>query len=210
MTEIELRRTVTDLAEHYAKSGAIFEWSPGLEKMIKTYNDHLPLARNYKYVKDGGWCMLFVSDLFIETGLADIMQTEVGPYEAMKADKEAGRFRKPLEYIPQPGDIIYFYYQDKDASGKVINAWYHVAIVTNADANVIYTTEGNVQHRLLMLAHTPDDPTIAGFGVPDYASKIRPTIDGVIIPPVPAETGIYNFAAVNNGKNIELLWIKKK
>ena len=102
------------------------------------------------------------------------------------------------------------YYQDKDARGKVINSWYHVGIVTNADANIIYTTEGNVQDRVLMLAHKPDDPTIAGFGVPDYASKIRPTVDGVIIPPVPAETGIYYFTAVNNGKNIELLWTKKK
>lgn len=44
MTEIELRRTVTDLAEYYAKSGAIYEWSAGLNKLISVYNDHLPLA----------------------------------------------------------------------------------------------------------------------------------------------------------------------
>lgn len=208
MTELELRRTVTDLAEHYA-AGNIYEWSAGLEKMIRTYNEHLPLARNYKYVKEGGWCMLFCSVLYIETGLADLIQTEVGPWEAMQADKEAGRFREPRTYIPQPGDLVYFYYQDKDVTGKVINSWYHVAVCTNADENVIYTTEGNVQDRVLMLAHRPDDPTICGFCAPDFASKIRPEIDGLTIPPLPDATGIYMLSGAVNGKSKELLWIRK-
>ena len=208
MTEIELRRTVTQLAEHYAQSGAIYEWSAGLDKMIRTYNEHIPLARNYKYVKEGGWCMLFVSDLFIETGLSDIMQTEVGPWEAMQADKAAGRFREPKTYIPLPGDIIYYYYQDKDASGKKI-AWYHVGLVTNADDTIIFSTEGNVQDRVMMLAHKPDDKTIAGFCVPDYASKIRTDINGLPVPAVPDETGVYVLSAVNNGKKTAYSWIKK-
>lgn len=208
MTELELRRAVTSLAEHYANAGTIYEWSAGLDKMIRTYNDHLPLARNYKYVKEGGWCMLFVSDLFIETGLADIMQTEVGPWEAMQADKAAGRFREPKTYTPQPGDLIYYYFTDTDASGKKIG-WYHVGLVTNADKNIIFTTEGNVQDRVVMMAKHPDDKAIAGFCCPDYASKIRTEIDGLPVPPIPDETGIYFMTANNNGVTKTLSWMKK-
>lgn len=208
MTELELRRTVTDLAEYYAKGGAIYEWSAGLNKLIRVYNDHLPLARNYKYVKEGGWCMLFVSALYIEAGLSDLIQTEVGPWEAMQADKKAGRFREP-GYIPKPGDLVYYYYQKKDAAGKVVDSWYHVGICTNADNSVIYTTEGNVEDRVLMLAHDPADPTIAGFCAPDFASKIRPQIDGLTVPPIPDETGTYTLSANNNGSEKWLSWTRQ-
>lgn len=204
MTENELRRLVTDLAEHYAESGSIYEWSAGLDKLIKLYNEHQPLARGYKYKKDGGWCMLFVSVLFIETGLSDLIQTEVGPWEAMQADREAGRFREP-GYIPKPGDLIYYYYKDKDAAGKV-NAWYHVGVVTNADANIIYSTEGNVQDRVLMLAHKPDDKTIAGFCAPDFASKVK---KDVTLPELPQKAGTYTLKALvtEPGKG-EVTWQK--
>lgn len=208
MTEMELRRMVTDLAEHYAKSGTIYEWSAGLDKLIKVYNEHQPLARGYKYKKDGGWCMLFASVLFIETGMADLIQTEVGPWEAMNADKKAGRFRERGDYIPKPGDLVYYYYQTKDASGKVIDAWYHVAVCTNADSTVIYTTEGNVEHRVMMLAHVPTDKSIVGYCAPDFASLVKQETILPNMPAVPEAFGTYTPKAVRSRDGLRYEWRK--
>lgn len=211
MTEMELRRIITNLAEHYAKSGTIYEWTAGLNKMIKEYNEHKPLARNYAYKKEGGWCMLFASVLYIESGMADLIQTEVGPWEAMQADKAAGRFRRAGEYVPKPADLIYYYYETKDAAGKVIDAWYHVGVVTNADSSVIYSTEGNVENRVMMLKHDPADRTIAGFCAPDFASLVEKELEDLplILPPLPDESGIYTLQGLVSGDMKEVTWTKK-
>ena len=76
------------------------------------------------------------------------------------------------------------------------------------DQSVVFTTEGNVSDRVLMLAHDPADPTIVGFCAPDFASKIRPQIDGLTVPPIPDETGTYNLTANNNGEEKWLAWKK--
>ena len=208
MTEMELRRQITDLAEYYAKSGSIFEWSPGLDRLIEKYNSHKPLARNYAYKKEGGWCMLFASVLYIETGMANLICTEVGPWEAMQADKKAGRFREAGTYVPKPADFIYYHYEKKDAAGKVIDSWYHVGVVTNADASVIFSTEGNVDDRVLMLAHDPADRTIEGFCAPDFASLIKPDKQ-LILPDLPDASGIYTLQGLVNGSGEkEVVWRK--
>lgn len=203
MTEIELRRLVTDLANHYCEIGT-YEWNPTLNKLIDTYNDHKPLTRNVKYKPDiGGWCGLFVSDMFILNGMADLIVTEVGAYEFMANAKKVDQWKPRGTYIPKPGDIIVYAYQTtKD--GKPYTQ-YHVGIVTNADASIIYTTEGNVQQRVLMKATKPDDKTILGFWAVDYASLVVPEPD---IPVVPAAAGTYTLKGIRSTGGVRYEWRK--
>lgn len=207
MTENELRRMVTGLAEAYANSGKVYEWSDELNRLIDVYNNHEPLTRGIAYKPSlGGWCALFVSDLFIETDLADLMVTEIGAYEMMANAKAWGQWKARGTYIPKPGDIIVYAYQTtKD--GKPYTQ-YHTGIVTNADSTIVYTTEGNVQDRVLMLAHSPSDKTILGYWAIDYASKAN-EMNAVLteIPVPPKKNGTYTLQAVVANNATTLKWV---
>lgn len=208
MTESELRNQVASLAEQYAISGKIYEWSEGLERLIDIYNDHRPLTRGIAYKPSlGGWCALFVSDLFIETNLSELIVTEIGAYEFMVNAKAAGCWKPRGTYIPKRGDIVVYAFQAvKD--GKEYTQ-YHVGLCTNASAkdNIIYTTEGNVQDRVLMLAHQPSDKTILGYWAVDYASAVTPdTISVSELPAPPKRNGTYTLTAVVSNNATTFKW----
>ena len=168
MTEMELRRLVTDLAEHYAEMH-VAEWDPTLMKMIDIYNAHTPLARNIKYYPDlGGWCMLFVSVLYIQTGLAKLIHTEIGPWECMQEAKKRGRFRKPEEYVPAPGDLIFYHWECTDEGDCV--AWSdHVGIVVGTAGDFIKVIEGNYGDAVGYHTIWVDHQEVRGYGLPKYS-----------------------------------------
>lgn len=185
MTEKELRMLVVNMANHYAEIGTV-EGGPTCNKLIEIYNEHKPLARGVKYSYDiGGWCGVFVSDMFILTGLSSLIVTECGAWEFKDNARKAKQWKARGTYIPKSGDIIVYSYRAYKQDGTAYTQ-YHVGIVTNADASVIYTTEGNVSDRVLMLRHDPDDKTIEGFWSVDYASLVQQDPEGI-----PAEPGTY-------------------
>lgn len=206
MTENELRDKVASLAEQYAISGKIYEWSEGLERLIKIYNDHRPLTRGIAYKPSlGGWCALFVSDLFIETDLSNLIVTEIGAYEMMANAKAWNQWKPRGSYIPKRGDIIVYAFQTtKD--GKPYTQ-YHTELVTSADSSVINTTGGNVQQRVMMMAHKPDDKTILGYWAVDYASAATPdSISVSELPAPPKKTGTYKLTAVVSNNATTFKW----
>lgn len=211
MTEQEARDKVAGFAEDCARSGNIYTGSAGLQELIDIYNDHRPLARGLEYSYNlGGWCELFADVCFIATDEADIITTEIGPWEAMQAAKKAGIWKPRGSYTPKRGDKIYYAYQQKDADGKDYTQ-FHVGMVTNASAslNVVYSTEGNVKQRVLMLEHRMDDKTILGYIAPDFASLATKEIPAQTIPPLPAQNGTYTLDGVVSNNKAELRWVKK-
>lgn len=194
MTERELRMLVVDMANHYAEIGTV-EGGPTCNKLVDIYNNHQPLARGVKYSYDiGGWCGVFVADMFILTGLSDLIVTECGAWEYKDNARKAGQWKAKGSYIPKSGDIIVYSYQAYKPDGKAYTQ-YHVGIVTNADANIVYTTEGNVADRVQMLAHQPNDKTIEGYWAVPYDKKVV-VEEG--IPAIPKEQGEYSLRAVRN------------
>ena len=170
MTERELRMLVVDMANHYAEVGTV-EGGPTCNKLVQIYNEHKPLARGVVYSYDiGGWCGVFVADMFILTGLSGLIVTECGAWEYKDNARKAGQWKPRGSYEPKSGDIIVYSYKAYK-EGKSYTQ-YHVGIVTNASLkdNVVYTTEGNVADRVQMLRHEPDDRTIEGYWAVDYAS----------------------------------------
>lgn len=204
MKEIELRRLVTDLANHYAAIGTT-EWNPTLKKLIEIYNDHRPLTRGVVYDPSiGGWCGLFVSDMFILNGMAGLIVTEVGAYEFMANAKKKDQWKPRGSYVPQAGDIIVYAF-DRTVGGKTFTQ-YHVGIVTNADSKVIYTTEGNVNRSVVMKAVDPADKTILGFWAVDYKSIVLP--DPTEIPVIPGKVGTYTLKGIRSTGGSRYEWRK--
>lgn len=214
MTENELRDLIARTAEEDAQRGDVFEWSEKLNELIALYNSYPNIGRGIKYSPSlGGWCMLYVSTLFIRNGLGDIIQPEIGAYEPMKNAKLSGNWReRESDYMPKRGDIIHYAFPRKTDTGTEYTQ-YHVGIVTNCgtDGNgetVIFTTEGNVENRVLMRACTNwrSNKDIDGFIVPEYEKAATKTVE---LPPLPKEKGVYGLKAIIDNKSV-IEWRKEK
>lgn len=205
MTENELRRKVTTIAENYARAGNVITGSAALQKIIDIYNAHKPLARNLPYSYSlGGWCELFADTCFIEAGVSELITTEIGPWEAMQAAKKDGIWKAKGAYDPKPGDKIYYAYEKPEGGVQ-----FHVGIVTNASAaeNIVYSTEGNVESRVMMVAHKPTAKEILGYIAPDYASLATPDLIPVSeLPAPPSKTGTYSLKAVVSNNKTTYKW----
>ena len=215
MTENELRDLIARTAEEDAQAGNIYEWSSGLKELIELYNNYPNIGRGIKYTPSlGGWCMLYVSTLFIRNGLGDIIQPEIGAYEPMKNAKLSGNWReRTSDYTPKRGDIIHYAFPRTNEKG-IEYTQYHVGIVTNCGTtatgeSVIYTTEGNVENRVLMRGCTNwrTNKDIDGFIIPDYEKAASVIVE---LPPLPKENGFYSLGCVVQDKQADIYWRKEK
>ena len=119
------------------------------------------------------WCAVFGSVIAMEQNLTDIIPVECSCEQQIKLFSNAGRWIETDLYLPKVGDYIFYdwdYVTKKDSRG-----WSdHVGIVVKTVGPVIQVIEGNkddaVAYRYLFI----NDPTIRGYGVPDYAELLFP------------------------------------
>lgn len=82
---------------------------------------------------------------------------------------------------PQKGDLIFFKWKNSTAKN-----WSHVGIVTGADANFVYTVEGNNGDRVRNVRYPLNHSEIKGYGIPNYRNNPlkfpAPTISSTDIP----------------------------
>lgn len=135
--------------------------------IIDTYNAHEPLAQGYPVKYDDEWCATFVSAMAIEQGLTDIIPTECSCERQINLFKKLDCWVEDDDYVPLPGDIIYYRLGNTD-SGDCTKWANHVGIVIGTCDGKIRVIEGNnggvVAYRTLPV----DDPIIRGFAVPDF------------------------------------------
>jgi hypothetical protein len=139
------------------------------KKIIDIYNNHRPLARGYKVKHTDAWCATFVSACAIKCGYTDIIPTECGCDEMIKLFKKLNSWVENDSYIPKPGDIIFYDWQD-NGIGDNIGAADHVGIVENVINNVIVVIEGNKNNAVERREIQINGRYIRGFGVPKYTS----------------------------------------
>ena len=139
------------------------------KKIIDTYNNHKPLARGYKVKYTDAWCATFVSACAIKCGYTDIIPTECGCDEMIKLFKKLNSWVENDSYIPKPGDIIFYDWQD-NGIGDNIGAADHVGIVENVINNVIVVIEGNKNNAVERREIQINGRYIRGFGIPKYTS----------------------------------------
>ena len=112
----------------------IQEGGPEHRAIIESYNSHKPLARGYAVKLSDAWCMVFISDLFIECGAVPALgTTECGCEEYLQAAKARGM----CVSAPVRGDLILY---DWDGSGRAS----HVGLVVSVDKDgYMEVIEGN-------------------------------------------------------------------
>lgn len=166
--EAALRMQTVAAAETYLGSQ---ESDGSHKKIIDLYNSHEPLALGYQVQYTDSWCATFVSAVAIEQGLTDIIPTECGCERQIGLWMELGRWEERDSYVPKPGDLIYYDWQEikpGDCTG-----WSdHVGMIVGIKWPFLKVIEGNkddsVAYRILPANYI----SIRGFGLPDYGSKL--------------------------------------
>lgn len=166
MTENEIRQTV--IAN--AKAWLGFKESNGSHRVIiDTYNNHKPLAVGYKVKYTDAWCATFVSAVAIKSGLTNIIPTECSCVRQIELFKKLGRWMENDAYVPKPGDIIYYDWQDNGV-GDNVGVADHVGIVESVSGNIIKIIEGNRNDSVAYREIAVNGRYIRGYGIPDYKS----------------------------------------
>lgn len=144
------------------------------------------------------WCAMFVSFCLNYAGIPERdfprearcirwkeILTYIGAYE-----------RNDGEYLPRPGDLIFFDWSEKDRPD-------HVGIVESVDEDSIYVIEGNSEARVRQVRYERSEKTIIGFVDTSYlmyrARGMEVPEDGeeYVLPTIP-EGGITGKAKGSN------------
>ena len=124
------------------------------------------------------WCAAFVSACAQVLGLTKTVFPECGCIPMINLYKQHGRWMEDDAYRPQPGDVIFYDWEDSGV-GDNVGASDHVGLVTGVDGGVISIIEGNCGNAVRYTARKINSRYIRGYGLPDYASMA----DGIEEPP---------------------------
>ena len=180
MTEIELRQKVVSTALAWLGTK---ENTAKHQEMLDIYNAQRPLPRGTRMLAYWPWCAAFVSTVSLQCGLRDIMPTECGCPVMVRLYQEIGRWVEDDAYIPSPGDVIFYDWQDT-GYGDNVGHPDHVGIVLDCDGNNMTIIEGNNANAVNKRVLAVNARFIRGFGIPDFASKS----DGAEPQPAPEPT----------------------
>ena len=109
------------------------------------------------------WCATFVSWCANECGYIDagiIPKFAACESQGIVWFKERGLWQDP-GYVPAPGDIIFFDWEQDGHSD-------HVGIVESVEGEVVHTVEGNTSNSVARRSYRLDSNSICGWGTPMY------------------------------------------
>ena len=175
MTENQLRSNVVSVMKGW------LGWSEAngkFKRIIDIYNDHKPLARDYKVKYTDAWCATAVSAAFIKAGLTDIGFTECSCNCMIALYKVKGRWEEKDSYVPKIGDIIMYDWQDNGVGDNVGSAD-HVGLVTAINGTNLTVIEGNKNDAVAYRSININGKYIRGYCLPDYASKADKAVETI-------------------------------
>ena len=162
-----MRNKVLDIAKAWLGK----KESDGSHKaIIDVYNAQKKLPQGYKVKYTDAWCATFVSAVAIKAGCTDIIPCECSCPRQIELFKKLGTWVENDARTPEPGDIIYY---DWDDSGKGDNVGVsdHVGIVEKVSGGKITVIEGNYSDSVKRRTLAVDGKYIRGYGVPKYDTK---------------------------------------
>ena len=167
MTEIEARNAVCAQARAWLGR----RQSDGSHReIIDLYNRNRP-AGGYVMTYADPWCACFVSAVGMAAGLSAVIVPGVNCDGMIEAYRARGRWVEDDSYLPEPGDLIFYDWQDSGI-GDNTGSSDHVGIVVDTDARNITVIEGNkgAEQNVAYRTVPRNGQNIRGFSVPDYAA----------------------------------------
>lgn len=167
--EAALRQRVVAQAESHL---GLNEADGSYLTLLDIYNNHSPLAQGYALQPEDSWCAAFVSTVAIEADITDMLPTECSCQRQIELFQTLDRWEEDDAYVPQPGDVIYYDWQDKGL-GDCTGWADHVGLVVGVKWPFAKIIEGNkddcVAYRCILLG----GPHIRGYGLPDYGCATK-------------------------------------
>ena len=143
------------------------EGSADHHTIIDTYNSHIPLAQNYMVTYEDDWCATFVSFTAIRSDMTGYIPTECSCERQIRLWQDMGRWEEDDIYLPLPGDIIYYDWDERTLGDST--GWSdHVGIVVGTYGPFIKVIEGNKDNAVGYRYIIRWDPRIRGYGLPEY------------------------------------------
>jgi hypothetical protein len=162
-TENELRSRVCDIARGWIGRN---EADGSHREIIDIYNRGR-LPGTYAMSYSDPWCAAFVSAVGMEAGLREVILPHVNCEGMIASYRLAGRWVENDAYTPQPGDLIFYDWQDSGA-GDCTGGADHVGIVTAVNGQLIVAIEGNYSDSVKQRYIYADGRYVRGYAVPDY------------------------------------------
>ena len=138
-------------------------------QIIAIYNAHEPLAQGYPVTLTDNWCAAYASSVAIQCGFTDIVPTECGCERQIGLWQNLGCWEEEDNYLPLPGDYIYYAWDDERVRGDCTGWADHVGIVVGTSGPFIKVIEGNkddcVTYRYIMRGYYQT----RGYGLPNYS-----------------------------------------
>ena len=164
--EQQLRLKLVETAQNWLGNN---EQDRSHEPIIDLYNQYEPLAQGYTVQYDDQWCATFVSAAAIQANLTQIIPTECGCQRQIVLFQNLGTWVEDDDYLPLPGDIIYYCRSNKDLGGDCTDWSDHVGIVVGTNGKRIKVIEGNYGDKVGYRYLKADALIIRGYAVPDYS-----------------------------------------
>ena len=136
-------------------------------KIIDRYNSRKPLPRGYAVKYTDPWCATFISYLAIVMGYTDIIPVECGCPQMITIAKQMGIWVEDDSYVPKPGDIVLYDWQDS-GSGDNTGTADHIGIVEKVVGSTETVIEGNYQDSVKRRELAVNGRYIRGYIVPRY------------------------------------------
>ena len=166
MTENELRARVC--AQAWSWKGRR-EADGSHREIIDIYNRITPRPRGYKLQYTDAWCAGFVSAVAQACGLTAYIYPECGCGPMIELYKQHGRWMEDDAYLPQPGDVIFYDWQDSGA-GDNRGQPDHVGLVYAVDGETDVDKWGYTPHRGKRIEGLiTQDAGASGFRLPTEA-----------------------------------------
>lgn len=141
------------------------------KEIVDIYNAHAPLAQGYEVTYEDNWCATFVSTVAIELGITDIIPTECGCQRQIELFREMGCWEEDDNYLPLPGDIIYYCMEKAPVTGNCTGWSDHVGIVVGTNGNYIKVIEGNYSDEVTYRYLSVGERHIRGYAIPHYGKS---------------------------------------
>lgn len=167
MTETELRQSVVDIMRGWL---GWTEANGKFRRIIDLYNTQNPLPRRYPVKYSDEWCAATVTAAGMAAGLQDIIYGECGCGKMIALYEARGLWVEDDAYIPSPGDIIMYDWDDSGLGDNRGNPD-HVGVVEQVVGGTITIIEGNKGGAVARRKLAVNGRYIRGYCTPDYAGK---------------------------------------
>lgn len=146
------------------------EFNGSHKHIIDIYNSQKPLPVGYKLKYTDAWCAGTITAAAVKLGYTDIIPCECSCPRMIELAKKMGIWVEADDYVPVPGDIIMYDWNDS-GNGDNRGGADHVGGVEKVVGNKITIIEGNYSNAVKRRTLAVNGKYIRGYITPKYDAE---------------------------------------